>query len=57
MILANYARDLIYRDRKKTIIQQLHEIRQLASDLNVNDVQLRNMISESFIMIGVSSNK
>jgi hypothetical protein len=26
----------IYRDRKKTIIQQLYEIRQLAEDLNVD---------------------
>jgi len=44
----------IYRDRKKTIIQQIGEIKILASDLNVNNTQLRDMISQSFIMIGVS---
>jgi hypothetical protein len=36
----------IYRDGKKTIIQQLHEIRQLAQDLSIDDMQLRDMISE-----------
>ena len=45
----------IFSDRKKTIIQQLHEIRQLAQDLSIDDMQLRKMISESFTMIGVSS--
>jgi hypothetical protein len=44
----------IYRDGKKTIIQQLHEIRQLAQDLSIDDMQLRKMISESFAMMGVS---
>jgi hypothetical protein len=44
----------IYRDRKKTIKQQLQEIRQLAADLNIDDMQLRDMISESFTTIGVS---
>ena len=44
----------IYRDRKKTIIQQIDEIKLLASDLNVNNTQLRDMISQSFTMIGVS---
>jgi hypothetical protein len=44
----------IYRDRKKTIIQQIGEIKLLASDLNVNNTQLRDMISQSFTMIGVS---
>ena len=43
----------IFSDRKKTIIQQLHEIRQLAQDLSIDDMQLRKMISESFTMIGV----
>ena len=42
----------IFRDRKKTIIQQLHEIRQLAQDLSIDDMQLRHMISESFTMMG-----
>jgi hypothetical protein len=42
----------IYRDRRKTIIQQLHEIRQLAKDLSIDDMQLRDMISESCTMMG-----
>ena len=42
----------IYRDGKKTIIQQLHEIRQLAQELSIDDMQLRHMISESFTMMG-----
>jgi hypothetical protein len=46
-------RDIIW-DRKKAIIRQLHEIRQLASDLNVDSIQLRKMILESFADIGVS---
>jgi hypothetical protein len=46
-------RDIIW-DRKKTIIRQLHEIRQLASDVNVDSIQLRKMILESFADIGVS---
>jgi hypothetical protein len=46
-------RDIIW-DRKKTILQQLHEIRQLASDLNVDNIQLRKMILESVADIGVS---
>jgi hypothetical protein len=44
----------IYRDRKKTIIQQLCEIKLLASDLTVNNTQLRDMISQSFTMVGIS---
>ena len=44
----------IFRDRKKTIIQQLHEIRQLAQDLSIDDMQLRDMIYESCTRIGVS---
>jgi hypothetical protein len=46
--------DDIYRDRRKTIMQQIGEVRQLASDLNVDNTQLRKMISLSFDMIGVS---
>ena len=46
-------RDIIW-DRKKTIIRQMHEIRQLAEDLNVDSIQLRKMIVESFADIGVS---
>ena len=43
-----------FLDRKKTIRQQLKEIRQLARDLSRDDMQLRDMISESFTMIGVT---
>ena len=39
-------RDIIW-DRKKTIIRQMDEIRQLASDLNIDSIQLRKMILES----------
>ena len=46
-------RDIIW-DRKKIVIQQLHEIRQLASDLNVDSIQLRKMILESFADLDVS---
>ena len=46
-------RDIIW-DRKKTIIRQMDEIRQLASDLNVDSIQLRKMILESFADIDVS---
>jgi hypothetical protein len=44
----------IYKDRKKTITQQLQDIKLLASDLNVDNIQLRRMIIECFIDIGVS---
>src|SRR5689334_3976158 len=44
----------IFLDRKKTIIRQMDEIIQLAQDLSIDDMQLRDMISESFTMIGVS---
>ena len=44
----------IYKDRKKTITQQLQEIKRLASDLNVDNIQLRRMIIECFNGIGVS---
>ena len=46
-------RDIIW-DRKKTIIRQMDEIRQLASDLNIDNIQLRKMILESVADIGVS---
>jgi hypothetical protein len=42
----------IYRDRKKTIKEQLQEIRQLAEDLSIDDMQLRHMISECFYYDG-----
>jgi hypothetical protein len=45
----------IYTDRKKTIIQQLHEIRQLAEDLNIDYIRLRRMVSQSFTIMGVYS--
>src|ERR1051325_797079 len=45
--------DIIW-DKKEIILQQLHEIRQLASDLNVDSIQLRKMILESFADIDVS---
>src|SRR6476660_3323825 len=43
-----------YRKTRKTVIQQLGEIRQLGSDLKINDIKLREMISESFGLMGVS---
>jgi hypothetical protein len=46
-------RDIIW-DRKKIILQQLHEIRQLAQDLNIDNILLRKMILESVADIGVS---
>jgi hypothetical protein len=54
--LANGIRGIrdIIRDRKKTIIRQMDEIIQLAEDLNVDRIQLRKMIVESFAEIGVS---
>jgi hypothetical protein len=44
----------ICKDTKKTIMQQMGEVRQLASDLNIDNIQLRKMISRSFTIIGVS---
>jgi hypothetical protein len=35
-------------------MQKMEEVRQLASDLNVDNIQLRKMISRSFTIIGVS---
>jgi hypothetical protein len=46
-------RDIIW-DRKKTIRQQLKEIIQLAQDLSIDDMQLRDMIYESCTRMGVS---
>jgi hypothetical protein len=45
--------DIIW-NRKKVILQQLHEIMQLASDVNIDSIQLRKMIVESVADIGVS---
>jgi hypothetical protein len=41
-------------DRRKIIRQQLKEIIQLAQDLSIDDMQLRDMISESCTRMGVS---
>jgi hypothetical protein len=46
-------RDIIW-DRRKIIRQQLKEIIQLAQDLSIDDMQLRDMIYESCTRIGVS---
>ena len=46
-------RDIIW-NRRKIIRQQLKEIIQLAQDLSIDDVQLRDMIYESCTRIGVS---
>ena|ERR1051326_5753080 len=46
-------RDIIW-DRRKIIRQQLKEIIQLAQDLSIDDMQLRDMISESCTRMGVS---
>ena len=43
-----------YRNTKKTVIQQLSEIRQLAMDLKIGDIKLREMICRSFALVGVS---
>jgi hypothetical protein len=44
----------IFLDRRKIIRQQLKEIIQLAQDLSIDDMQLRDMIYESCTRIGVS---
>jgi hypothetical protein len=44
----------IYKSRKKAIMKRIRKVRQLASDLNVDEIQLRKMISQSFTMAGVS---
>jgi hypothetical protein len=41
-------------DRKKIILQQLKEIGQLAQDLSIDGMQLRDMIYESCTRMGVS---
>jgi hypothetical protein len=41
-------------DRRKIIRQQLKEIGQLAQDLSIDDMQLRDMIDESCTRMGVS---
>jgi hypothetical protein len=46
-------RDIIW-DRRKTIRQQVKEIIQLAQDLSIDDMQLRDMIYESCARMGVS---
>ena len=46
-------RDIIW-DRRKKIRQQLKEIIQLAQDLSIDDVQVRDMIYESCTRMGVS---
>jgi hypothetical protein len=46
-------RDIIC-DRRKIIRQQLKEIIQLAQDLSIDDMKLRDMIYESCTRIGVS---
>jgi hypothetical protein len=43
-----------YRKTRKTVIQQLGEIRQLAMDLKIDDIKLREMICGSFALMGVS---
>ena len=43
-----------YRNTRKTVIQQLGEIRQLAKDLKIDNIKLREMISDSFGLMGVS---
>src|SRR6476620_9787072 len=43
-----------YRKTRKTVIQQLGEIRQLAMDLKIDNIKLREMISDSFGLMGVS---
>ena len=44
----------IFLDRRKIIRQQLKEIIQLAQDLSIDDMQLRDMIYESCTRMGVS---
>jgi hypothetical protein len=44
----------IFLDRRKIIKQQLKEIIQLAQDLSIDDMQLRDMIDESCTRMGVS---
>jgi hypothetical protein len=43
-----------YKARTKMITKKIREIEQLASDLNVDRIQIRNMMTRSFINMGVS---
>jgi hypothetical protein len=57
--LANTADELhtfhyLYESRMMAIKKQIREARQLALDLNVDEIQLRKMISQSFAKAGVS---
>lgn len=49
-----YEYQKILIDRKKTLMQQFQEISQLASDLNIDKLELRMMISQSFAKVGIS---
>jgi hypothetical protein len=40
----------IHKSRKKAIMKQIREARKLASDLNLDEIQLRKLISRSFAM-------
>ena len=44
----------VFLDRKRIIRQQLKEIIQLAQDLSIDDMQIRDMIYESCTRMGVS---
>jgi DNA repair ATPase RecN len=44
----------MYTSRKKAIKNLIREVRQLASDLNVDEIQFRKMISRIFVKTGVS---
>ena len=54
LLMAFEEYEILFGIRKKIIFQQLHEIRQLAQDLNIDNIQLRKMILESVADIGVS---
>jgi len=49
-----YEYQKILIDRKKTLMHQFQEISQLASDLNIDKLELRRMISQSFAKVGIS---
>ena len=44
----------IYTSRKKAIKNLIREVRQLASDLIVEEIQFRKMISRIFVKTGIS---
>ncbi len=54
LLMAFVEYEILFGIRRKIILQQLHEIRQLAQDLNIDNIQLRKMILESVADIGVS---